>query len=389
MPEAAAAAATQRILRSRNGRPLACEPCRRRKVACDNNQPVCLRCSKRRRQDDCVYATSAADLTNVARPSAAEGLGSSERVYRVRRPASSSLHPRAPNHGRRAVTGAEIDRLAAFSKSPVSNGHSTGNTPKPNRPTRVGSLSSTCSPLPASSQPIGYLGSTAYTSVYQETSTNLSKLQGNAPSVDLLPDPSSEKGNATPVDSSAASIVLTSPTRETCFVALRNLPPLDGRVIEWKDSPHPADGWVRLLSARVLASFNHRLGRRSAQELDDAEIEELALELSANSYKVVPANAALASDWMDHFVGENLRWESLGLLYCFADLNDAQRLQQNRLFWRDSKDDDQWRLIARKGIRLCIELAKSFNDGNLLLMYLCHRRTIMESMASGDAGKFP
>ncbi|RKK85558.1 hypothetical protein BFJ68_g17257 [Fusarium oxysporum] len=44
------------LLRRRNGRPQACDPCRARKVACDHGQPTCSRC--RKRKETCVYTVS-------------------------------------------------------------------------------------------------------------------------------------------------------------------------------------------------------------------------------------------------------------------------------------------------------------------------------------------
>ncbi|KAJ9130756.1 C6 transcription [Pleurostoma richardsiae] len=39
----------------RNGKLQSCEPCRRSKLRCDHTVPVCQRCIKRRRTDECVY----------------------------------------------------------------------------------------------------------------------------------------------------------------------------------------------------------------------------------------------------------------------------------------------------------------------------------------------
>jgi hypothetical protein len=44
-------------LYSRNGRRLACRPCRRRKLACDHGQPVCQRCQRAKTASLCVYET--------------------------------------------------------------------------------------------------------------------------------------------------------------------------------------------------------------------------------------------------------------------------------------------------------------------------------------------
>ncbi|KAI2627790.1 hypothetical protein GGR54DRAFT_628839 [Hypoxylon sp. NC1633] len=46
------------MLRRPNGRLQACDPCRKRKLACDHTQPVCNRCRKRRQNAECVYDIS-------------------------------------------------------------------------------------------------------------------------------------------------------------------------------------------------------------------------------------------------------------------------------------------------------------------------------------------
>lgn len=43
------------IPRRRNGRPQACEPCRRRKVACDHRLPICSRCIRKSAPQSCRY----------------------------------------------------------------------------------------------------------------------------------------------------------------------------------------------------------------------------------------------------------------------------------------------------------------------------------------------
>lgn len=41
-----------------NGRPEACVPCRRRKVACDHTRPVCGRCHRGGKEAECLYASA-------------------------------------------------------------------------------------------------------------------------------------------------------------------------------------------------------------------------------------------------------------------------------------------------------------------------------------------
>lgn len=56
------AANSRTQLWSRNGRKIACNPCRRRKLACDHSHPVCRRCSRRGTAgEECAYDASLGD----------------------------------------------------------------------------------------------------------------------------------------------------------------------------------------------------------------------------------------------------------------------------------------------------------------------------------------
>ena len=220
--------------------------------------------------------------------------------------------------------------------------------------------------------------------MFEETSHSLSRLQGT-PSLCVLPQPASEHYDSS--DGRSLTWTLTSPTREMCFVVLRSLPSLANKVIKERDSPHACDGVVRRLAARVLVSFQELL--TSVDELDDdVRTEEIARMLCVNSSKVVPDEVTTADEWMSHFTGNNLRWESLGLLISFGEISNNEPIPQTRLFRMDHHAG-AWEKTAVTCIGLCIELAKCFSEGNLLLVHLCFRRTVMESMAVGDAGEFP
>lgn len=57
--------------RRKNGRRQACEPCRRRKVACDHTFPVCIRCSHGNTAEACVYlGLDRVKTTTLPRPTA-------------------------------------------------------------------------------------------------------------------------------------------------------------------------------------------------------------------------------------------------------------------------------------------------------------------------------
>lgn len=54
--------------RRKNGRQQACEPCRRRKVACDHRLPVCSRCKRGRNAQKCVYLVQGRSIQSISPP---------------------------------------------------------------------------------------------------------------------------------------------------------------------------------------------------------------------------------------------------------------------------------------------------------------------------------
>lgn len=56
------------LLSRRNGRPVACVPCRARKVACDHHRPICNRCRRRGHSELCRYPEATITYTNESDP---------------------------------------------------------------------------------------------------------------------------------------------------------------------------------------------------------------------------------------------------------------------------------------------------------------------------------
>lgn len=128
--------------RRRNGRLQACNPCRRRKVACDHTLPVCTRCGKRNTPNSCVYVVQ----DNV------------------------------------------LSRSLGF--SPATSSTDSSSAPRPRSSIIIGSRAGpseitldieALEPLNTQS---GYLGATSFSAVFQETQNHLSAPDSNIPSTD-------------------------------------------------------------------------------------------------------------------------------------------------------------------------------------------------------------
>jgi hypothetical protein len=206
--------------------------------------------------------------------------------------------------------------------------------------------------------------------VFEETSNSLSYLQGT-PSFSVLPPRDDE-------DASRLVVLgeLSSLTREMCLVVLRHLSDLTNKdATPWLNVGTP-NAWARIVGVRVVESLERRMGRHPSEE----SLYDLAKQLCANTAKPMVEEASTTSEeWVAQLTGDNLRWESIGLLFTFSEIVSATGGELPR--YRSPYSGE-----ASKCVGLCIELVRLFADGNIMLLYLCLRRNIMESMRVGDAG---
>jgi hypothetical protein len=251
--------------KSSNGRPQACDPCRRQKLACDHAQP-CLRCRKTKRDAQCAYSPPARAPT------------------KERRPVSSSVST--------STSGTTGLHVVGF-ESPAST--------KPNRSHRPA-----CSTVSS-----GYLGSTSFRTVYEEAQDSLSRLGAPArPDCGRIDDDASDVFEA------------RSPAiKELCLQLLNQVPcPTDGIRLFPKESRR-FDLWIHRAANMILDGFYDYWSDYLTPNRDDAKLESMARTICANTMKDVVENFVDPRMWISQFTGRNLRWEALGLLFNFWSLN--------------------------------------------------------------------
>ncbi|KID74186.1 uncharacterized protein G6M90_00g081390 [Metarhizium brunneum] len=321
-----------------NGRLQACDPCRRRKVACDHTQPVCNRCRARNQAGNCVY------LVGDSKPT--------------------------PSN----KTSSSFDFNTAPSRT-VSE-----DTQPPARKSRhLHAASSSRDMSSASASGSGFLGATSHSAVYDETTQTLSMLQGFQA---CLPVPGEARQRQRPAD--VSSDVLLSPTREMCLVVLRSIPSPPPGPIALRMSPHLYDGWAPVAAQRILESLYGRFGKYLGANRVDSQLEEIATTLSNNTLRPFSDNVRDPEEWISQLSGPNLRWESLGLLFTFKELGEDRSWATQRGVSGESLSK-HWPEVSRVCLGLSIDLARRFSDGNSILLLLCTRRAIAESVIMGDA----
>ncbi|KAI1464872.1 uncharacterized protein F4812DRAFT_462195 [Daldinia caldariorum] len=317
------------LLLRRNGRPQACDPCRKRKLACDHSQPVCSRCKKRKQDAECVYLVLGSRIST----------------------------PRSP-----LPTPASSTPLAFPRRGSLQNPqHSSALTPDV--------------PVSGHNRP-GYLGPTSYCNIYEDTENSLSLLRGStsvATQSDSFAHHAHIEGTQTNMSVRVCDMALT---------VLRSVPdPTQGSALRFKPG---CDGWIRFIADRVSRSLYEAFGDYfSPGNRSTAKLEELARTICTNTSRPFSDEETDPEKWFDQFSGKNIRWESIGVLCVFWEFVPGS----NTEFWKGkrSAEFDRGFRISREVMHLCLELSKEFSSGNSMMLCLSQRCTVTDSMSVGDA----
>ncbi|KAI0973756.1 hypothetical protein F4678DRAFT_486918 [Xylaria arbuscula] len=319
------------LLRRPNGRPQACEPCRKRKVACDHSQPVCNRCRKRRQADDCVYLVS--------------GI------------------PRTPSTARRPPLSPSYSASSAVHLPPTTN---APGTPEVRSPDGQGSRYTAS----------GYLGFTSFSAVYEETQNSLSRLQGSQATP-------SESENYSPETSAPDDFTLSARTREACLFVLQNVPEPSRGKFCLRGSP--CEAWYYYFLEQVMGSFYEAFGHYFGPRRSEKSLEELAVILCKNTALPFSDDDDIPpSQWISQFSGTNTRWEALGLIFGFWDFS-----VNSITIVKNPNHDEYGRpsQTTKKCVDSCVELCNEFSPANSMLLFLTLKRLVMETVLHGDMSR--
>lgn len=265
-------------LRRLNGRLQACDPCRRRKVACDHGQPVCQRCRSKQWDTRCTYtitARSAVPLASRLTPTTPTTLIAS----------SSPPPPVQARHHEVQIASTAPARDTTQEQTPTS-----ASTP------------GTAIVTPHWKAP-GYLGYASYNTVLDEARERLP-----------VPDQEMNTGNDTGLQAPTSDIRVSELVLAACVAVLRLLP------LQEESSIPPHD-------FLVLFQWLHRLGLSIRESLydpnifgtflgshrDEASLRKLAYTICANTAKPVDDDLE-GHEWLQQFTDHNIRWESVGML---------------------------------------------------------------------------
>lgn len=178
---------------------------------------------------------------------------------------------------------------------------------------------------------------------------------------------------------------LPRPIRETCLSVLRALPGQADEQMVYLDGDFEAKGWVHLATHRIIQWFNVFFAESSARNERDT-MERLAQIISNNTAKPLRGPYPDWESWMSCFVGENTRWESIGLIWTHmesvSDIFDA--LIPRKLVRSKNNTSANTAVIH---LDYCLQLTRHFTDESDLLAELYRRRAILGTLVHGEHGK--
>ncbi|PYH41252.1 uncharacterized protein BP01DRAFT_306267 [Aspergillus saccharolyticus JOP 1030-1] len=318
-------------LRRKNGRQPACEPCRRRKLACDHELPACRRCQ--RLSMDCFYL---ANPLTKAKPISESGETPSESSI----PSDSSAMPRA-----KTCPGAE-------STTPI---------------------------IESSAE---YLGPASFTSVFVEhrerfevDNTLTSSGAGATGYLDRQSPVQQETNSITPnLLQLGVQILRNIPDEEACNLLLvKREFSMDAcfRLANWQGSKLTWDEYRPVLNART-----------------NENMLQLATRLSKCTMIPLPSEQD-PSRWIESFSGSKARWEFVGLLFTYwsygcVSLTPDSKAIASYCAGRTIKGAKQMMLHFKKCAAMCIEMCSELGGINVLFVHLLYKHNIMESNVSGD-----
>lgn len=354
----------------RNGKPRACETCRKRKVACDHGYPVCARCDKRGEASTCVYEK---DISERGMSALAESSA------RSRSTSPATLESRA-----RSYRSREQDVLGRSERGASS---SLVNPSGYLGPTSVSALLQTTQGI----SPPGYNPSSPLPGISSITSSH-----GLNHSLPLTPCISHIGSDRRSPPSLQGSDPLRTEFRNddksfaggygSCFEravhALKRLPKSeDDALAVFNRNVNPNDCLMRWAGRRIISSTLDMLKKLVRGPSDEVGYRQLAQLIIRNTeVPMIEKEQEGGMDWLEPFIGSDLRWEAVAVVFVYLFLGTIA-------FIPPGKERKEVLIQYKECISICITLSDTSKNANVLLLYALYKRSTIQASIHGDASK--
>lgn len=141
--------------------------------------------------------------------------------------------------------------------------------------------------------------------------------------------------------------------------------------------------WSNLTVPAIIRSLESTFG--SHLDHDKVNLELIAERVCNNTLRPF-RDTEDSQEWVDQLCGQNLRWESIALLWSVLRRipGSFEPVERNELHILETGTSNKEALAF---VRQSIAMARYFTLANVIILDLVHQKTIMESMIIGDASK--
>lgn len=408
----------------RNGKQQACEPCRKGKLACDHAYPFCGRCTRRKTTARCIYhpapMTKNKDAAVTLPPPVL--MPHQQHQEPQRTPSNSTIrsdHLSPPRQAAEPFNSAFRPDMGYVSQprdqsqlhqmpsqlspnhSQMSPNHSQFSPNQSQFSPRNSQLSPSHSPLPPN-YPVApqesahrqssqghdaprarYSGPTGFSAMFTERGgiSNVSDDgQKHAPNYPFgVPLLDMDGSNDPAVRTSQVLKALENvPSQEVCIGLLERYKNIHISM---------ADVLVRHAVETLWQTFGGHLATPRAPE----KLTAIADVLFANAQTPYPPPPDDGMDWLDTFMGPNLRFETLGVLFCFFGMSYESLPDWDELFKAPenqgrTRKQISWRM--KECADICLKMCQATEENNEISLSLQVCTAILEGLCTGEESKF-
>ncbi|KAJ4011148.1 hypothetical protein NW766_007786 [Fusarium irregulare] len=220
-----------------------------------------------------------------------------------------------------------------------------------------------------------FFGVTGHTEIFEETKNYLSKLDAS----------STNRGNSSTSDSQSNNTIkfqnLPPNIRQTSLALLGCVfGPCYDRLVADK-TKYENRLWSNLTVPAIIRSLESTFG--SHLDHDKVNLELIAEKVCNNTLRPF-RDIEDSQEWVDQLCGQNLRWESIALLWSVLRRipGSFEPVERSELHIMENGTSNKEALAF---VRQSIAMARYFTLANVIILDLVHQKTIMESMIIGDA----
>ncbi|KAL3427153.1 hypothetical protein PVAG01_00662 [Phlyctema vagabunda] len=373
------------VSRRRNGKKQACEPCRKGKLACDHSTPFCGRCVRRKQTARCVYHPAPMTKPKHApTPQTTTTTIATSQQSTITVTADDTNVP-VPSPIPQALSGSGVWRSSQATSKASRDPTSSAAAPAP---------VSIPAPIQASQtwtnvrfqRSRRYYGPTSFTAVFSEAKDNFAGKLLDIGDADRS-HPATWPFDAQPLWGRNRAGAPTVRANETIKV-LYNIPPLDicDKLLMTFDSAHNVtmhEVLIQYALKRLWSTFGEQLAEPRTPE----KLILIVDALLQNEENPLPPPPSDGYAWLDTFTGSNLRYESLGLLFCLFGIA-CYSLQDwdpvLKAAWNKDRDRRQtaWRMLECADT--CLKMCECTDTINEIFVALLLNIMSLESRCAGD-----